>query len=226
MEILLSEILIKDNMINTKKDISHYIELLAVLLTGAGKFLFFEMYHLQFWFIMSISFFWLGYILYILLKNKARFANWGFRRKGFEESIRLILPLVLVTVTLIVTYGVVTNKLLLSWHIFPSLLLYPIWGIAQQFLILGLVAGNLQTLSDYNIPKWVIIPVTALLFCLVHFPNYPLMGATFLLALVYTSVYLKYRNLWALGVLHGWLGSLFYYFVLGKDAWSTFINSI
>ncbi len=209
------------------KNLSHrYFEITAVLLTGAGKFLFFEVLHLQFWFIMTASLFWLGYLLYILSNNKERVAQWGFRKEGLKESIRLILPLALIAVALIVTWGIISGRLLLSWHIFPSLLLYPLWGIAQQFMVLALIAGNLMDMESFRPPKLAIILITSILFCLVHFPNYPLMGATFLLALVYTGVYLRCRNLWPLGIVHGWLGSFFYYFVLGKDAWLTFVNSI
>jgi len=32
-------------------------------------------------------------------------------------------------------------------------------------------------------------------------------------------LYFRYRNLWPLGVLHGWLGAFFYLWVLGRDMW-------
>jgi len=209
------------------RNVSHrYFELTTVLLTGAGKFLFFEVLHLQFWFIMAASLFWLGYLMYHIVSHREKLAHWGFRKEGLRESTRLILPLALIAVALIITYGITSGKLLLSWHIFPSLLLYPLWGIAQQFMVLALIAGNLQDMESHRLPKLFIILLTSVLFCLVHFPNYPLMGATFLLALLYTGVYIRYRNLWPLGIVHGWLGSFFYYFVLGKDAWLTFIHSI
>ena len=43
------------------------------------------------------------------------------------------------------------------------------------------------------------------------------MMGTFILALLYTIVYLRERNLFALGLFHGWLGALFYYTVVGRD---------
>ena len=43
------------------------------------------------------------------------------------------------------------------------------------------------------------------------------MIGTFILALLYTTVYLRERNLFALGLFHGWLGALFYYTVVGRD---------
>ena len=43
------------------------------------------------------------------------------------------------------------------------------------------------------------------------------MIGTFLLALFYGMVYLKTRNVWVMGILHGWLGALFFYTVVGRD---------
>ena len=210
----------------SRKFSQQWFEICAVFLTGAGKYLFFEILHLQFWFIMSVSLFWFGYLVFNLVKNKTRVMHWGFRKEGIMESTRLILPLASIAVVLMITFGFVSGSKLLNWNFIPSLVLYPLWGIAQQFLILGLVAGNLQDIRSRIIPKPLIILIASILFCMVHYPNLKLIIATFLLALVYTSIYLRYRNLWTLGILHGWLGSFFYYFILGKDAWMTFINSI
>ncbi len=205
---------------------SRYFEIVAVLFTAVGKFIIFDGLQKQFWFIITASIFWLGYIVYYLLNDRDQLIHWGFRKEGFRESLRLILPIAVIAVFLFFTYGFLTRRIILSWHIFPSLLLYPFWGIAQQFIILALIAGNLDEMDAFRLPKFLIILITALLFCLVHFPNYYLMGSTFILALVYTAAYLKHRNLWVLGILHGWLGSFFYFFVLGKDAWLKFIHSI
>lgn len=52
-----------------------------------------------------------------------------------------------------------------------------------------------------------------------HYPFLLLIGATFLLALVYTTLYFRGRNLLALGIYHGWLATFFFYWVLGRDSW-------
>ena len=43
--------------------------------------------------------------------------------------------------------------------------------------------------------------------------------ATFVLELLIVPLYLWQRNLWPLGVLHGWLGGLFYLWVENRDLW-------
>jgi hypothetical protein len=66
--------------------------------------------------------------------------------------------------------GYFNKTLNLSWHIFPILILYPVWGIVQQYLVIALVAGNLQDLKYRNIGPSAIILTTALLFGLLHYP--------------------------------------------------------
>lgn len=113
--------------------------------------------------------------------------------------------------------GYLHNTINLTWHIIPILIIYPIWGTIQQFLLIGLVAGNFQDLNNFSIKKITIIILTALLFAVVHFPNYWLIVATFVLALFYGSIYLKARNVYVMGLFHGWLGGLFFYTVLDRD---------
>jgi len=204
---------------------SVFFDISAVLLTGIGKFVFFDLLQKQFWFIMGASLFWLGYILYYLINNKSRLIQWGFRRKGFNESFRLLIPYAVFAIIVFIIIGFITQKIILNWHIILSLIFYPLWGIAQQFIILALIAGNLKESGIGRLKEHHIIIITSLLFCIVHFPNYSLMAGTLLLAIVYTRIYFRHNNLWALGIWHGWLGSFFYFFVLGKDAWLRYINS-
>ena len=201
-------------------------EIVAVLATGIGKLIFFNWLHLQFWFIMLASIFWIGYILYRVRSNKSIVNWWGFRKEGLRNSLRMIAPLAVIALTLFILYGLRSGKMILNWHIIPSLILYPLWGIIQQFLIMALLAGNLDTLKNESVPRYLTILMTAFVFGIVHFPYYLLIVGTFLLAIIYALVFLKHRNLWVLGLFHGWLGSFFYFFVLGRDAWMTFVESI
>lgn len=213
-------------MENTNNERRKKFEIMAVLATGAGKFIFFNWLHMQFWFIMLASIFWIGYILYRVRSDKSIISWWGFRKEGFRKSVRMIAPLAVIALTLFILYGIRSGKMILSWHILPSLLLYPLWGIIQQFLIMALLAGNLDTLKERHVPRYLAIFITAFVFGIVHFPYYLLIVGTFLLAIIYALIYLKHRNLWVLGLFHGWLGSFFYFFVLGRNAWMTFVGSI
>jgi len=80
-----------------------------------------------------------------------------------------------------------------------------------------LTAGNMQDLNGQKLNKGIIILLAALLFAAVHYPFMWLMIATFVLAIFYGWIYLSERNIYVLGLFHGWLGGIFYYTVLERD---------
>ena len=105
----------------------------------------------------------------------------------------------------------------MTWHIIPLIITYPIWGSIQQFLTIGLLAGNLNEFKSLKLNQALIIFITSVFFSIVHYPSIWLMIGTFILALFYGYVYLKAKNIYVLGLFHGWLGALFYYTVVNQD---------
>lgn len=192
-------------------------EIAAVLLTAAGKFIFMDFLQWKLLFIVVSTLGWGGYVLYRSKKESAMLTHWGFRTDNFKKVLGLVLPFGLVAVAAFFTTGYFLGTINITWHILPILLLYPIWGVIQQFLVIGLMAGNLQDLENQKLSKPVIIVLTALLFGVVHYPYYWLMVGTFALALFYGFIYLKERNVYVMGLFHGWLGGLFFYTVVNRD---------
>ena len=131
--------------------------------------------------------------------------------------MRKVLPFGIASVILFIGIGLYQGSINLTWHIIPILILYPIWGIIQQFLLIALTAGNLQDLEGCKMNNAAIILLAALLFGLIHYPFVWLIIGTFVLALFYGWVYLSERNIYVLGLFHGWLGGIFYYTVVGRD---------
>ncbi|HEX5170007.1 MAG TPA: CPBP family glutamic-type intramembrane protease [Cyclobacteriaceae bacterium] len=201
------------------------LEVLAVMITGGGKFIFVDMLPYKFWFISAAIISWATYILFRSLKNPSVLAYWGFRKQNFRRLFLLLSPLALLVLTGFLIYGIYHKTLILSWHILPILFLYPIWGTIQQFLMVGLVASNLRDLNGITIPGWFIVIVTAILFSIVHFPSVPLVIATAMLGVFYTVLFLRYQNIWVLGIYHGWLGAFFYFFILERDPWLEVVNT-
>lgn len=212
------------NNSNTKNLISNQrriFEIIAVVFTGVGKFIFMDLLNYRFPFILISIIGWATYI-WIRKKNvKGILYYWGFRADNFKQVMQMVLPFGLASIIVFVVVGWFQQSLNISWHIIPVLIIYPLWGLIQQFLVIGLVAGNLQDLDNFPITNIVIILLTALLFGLIHYPNYWLILGTFILALFYGYIYLRSRNLYILGIFHGWLGGLFYYTVVNQDP---FIN--
>jgi hypothetical protein len=119
---------------------------------------------------------------------------WGFRKDNFRKVFMMLLPVALVCVAAFTAYGFWQNTMIVSWHVLPILAMYPIWGTIQQFLVVGLVAGNLRDMENTQVPKPLIIFLTAVLFGLVHYPHWFLVVGTFFLALVYSWIYLKEKT--------------------------------
>jgi len=193
------------------------LEILAVVITGLGKFIFIDYLNWRLPFVIVAIVLWSLYVLYRYKKDKLVLKDWGFRRDNFKSVLRLVLPFALISVVSFIVIGLIQGTLNLTWHILPLLITYPIWGTIQQFLTIGLVAGNLSTLYSVKLKKGSVILLTAVLFSLVHYPSIWLLAGTFILALFYGYIYLKSKNLYVLGLFHGWLGALFYYTVVNQD---------
>lgn len=193
------------------------LEIMAVLLTAAGKFLFMDYLHWRLPFIVSAIVAWGAYVVVRRRRVPGILAYWGFSPATFKPALRLVLPFGVGAVVVCVLIGAYRETLNLSWHILPILLLYPIWGTVQQFLLIALTAGNLHELPAFRGRTFLVVLVAALLFGAIHYPFGWLMLGTFVLALFYGFVYLKERNLYVLGIFHGWLGAIFFYTVVGRD---------
>ncbi len=197
-------------------DRRRYLEIAAVFLTALGKFIFMDWLEWKLPFIILAIIGWTFYVIRRARNVTGILQYWGFSKETFIPVLRMVLPFGIVSIMVFFAIGFYQETIRLTWHIIPILILYPIWGTIQQFLVIGLVAGNLNELKGgkNSIP---IILVTALLFGLLHYPNYWLILGTFVLALFYGYIYLKVRNVYVMGILHGWLGAFFFYTVVRRD---------
>ena len=192
-------------------------EIFAVVLTAIGKLVFMDFLKWRLLFITTAIIFWGGYVIYQSRKNPGITKYWGFRSDNFMKVVRTILPFGAASVAVFICIGFYQDTINITWHIIPILILYPIWGIIQQFLLIALTAGNLYDFKNSKIPKSIIIVITAILFGLIHYPFVWLIVGTFIIAIFYGVIYLKQRNIFALGIFHGWLGGLFFYTVENRD---------
>lgn len=193
------------------------LEILLALLTALGKFIFMDWLNWKFPFIVIMIFAWSFYVWRRYKQNPSMLKNWGFRCDNFGKVVKLMLPFGILSVIASLGVGYWQNTLNVTWHIIPILILYPIWGTIQQFLVISLVAGNLHDLKLKGWNDWLVIFVAALLFGLVHYPYWWLVLGTFVLAMFYGYIFLKERNVYAMGLFHGWLGAIFFYTVVGRD---------
>jgi membrane protease YdiL (CAAX protease family) len=194
-----------------------FLEIGAVLLTALGKFIFMDYLNWRFPFVVSAILVWAVYIMYRSRTKERVLSYWGFRKDNFNKVTWKVLPFGIFAVIVFLVIGFFQGTINVTWHIVPILILYPIWGIIQQFLLIALVAGNLQDMKGRKLNNTLVILFSALLFASVHYPFVWLIIGTFFLAIFYGFIYLKERNIYVLGLFHGWLGGLFYYTVLNRD---------
>jgi CAAX prenyl protease-like protein len=91
---------------------------------------------------------------------------------------------------------------------FLSFLLYCLWGLFQQYILNGYFV---KRFSDF-LPRhpYAVPLLAAAFFSLAHLPNWFLMIATAAGGYVCARIYLRYRNLYFLGLAHGVVGFLLY----------------
>jgi Type II CAAX prenyl endopeptidase Rce1-like len=194
-------------------------EIGAVLATGILHLVFFEILNAKALFISLALSGWIAYCVIRLAKDRRVIKTWGFGADNLGGSFiaSSIVAAIAIAALSVIAKG--RGSLSIHWHMLPLILLYPIWGLAQQFLIQALVVGNLNRFSNIIGSSPALTIIAAILFGMVHVPDGTLVTATFLLGLAFTPIYLRWRNLWPLGIYHGILGVFFYFWGLHRDPW-------
>jgi len=203
----------------TISDRTRLLEIIAAGLTAVGKILFINTWDFRAPYIVISILGWVAYIVYRTRKNPELLSYWGLATDGFQSTFLRLLPIALACCALFVAAGFYFQTEVIDHTLIYILLLYPIWGIVQQFLVLGIFSRNLKDGFGGRKPDAFVIAVTALLFAVIHYPSPLLIAATFPLAIVYTWLFLRGSNILALGVYHGWLGGVFFYTILGRNPW-------
>jgi hypothetical protein len=192
-------------------------ELVAAAITAAGKFVLADWLHLELLYLVSAVLFWVIYVASRVLADSDIVHRWGFQRAGLQEAAVLCGIALGIGGLFSIIYGTVADTALINPNLALILLLYPAWGLIQQFMLVAIFADNVMALSRGRASEFVVVMFAALTFSAIHFPEIPLMIATFFLGAATTLIFFRTRNMWLIGLLHGWFSSLFYFFVMGHD---------
>jgi len=201
----------------TEKHIS--FELGGIAVTAALKFIMMDWLNMKVFYITGICLFWIGYILFRYINHKSILADWGFNYKGFRQTFIFLLPFLIICIGAGVFIALNNNIRLINLSIVPILLLYPLWGLFQQFIMIILIYGNLIELERVNISKRRAIAITVLLFSLVHYPSPFLMIFVTVMELLFLVAWSRWKNLLALGLIHGIIGTVILYYISGRELW-------
>ena len=196
---------------------SRIFELLAALLTAVGKFVVAGWLGYQLQFTVAAVAFWTGYVTLRHSWNPEVLKQWGFTRDGLRQALILCGGAFIAGLAMSLLYGSTWGNTILDWDLALLLLLYPIWGTVQQFLITVLFADNVRSLARGRASEFAVAIAAAVVFAVVHIPERDLMVAVFFLELSTVLIFFRTRNLLAIGLLHGWFASVFYFFGMGVD---------
>lgn len=130
----------------------------------------------------------------------------GFRVDDLSRAAKWLLLPTLVAGLLIVLAGWLGGGL--RFNLVPSrprFLLLPLWAFAQQYVMQGFVNRRAQILLGPGVGS---ILIVAAVFSLLHLPNLPLAGATFLGGLLWAISYQRVPNLLAPAISHAVLSFL------------------
>lgn len=131
----------------------------------------------------------------------------GFTVNYFGRAMRLLLLPMLITTAILLGIGYFAASLNFGQRFWLSLVALPPWGLTQQYILQGFIYRRLHLILGETKSATVIF-LAAFLFALVHAPNVPLMLLTLIGGLVWTWVYTRAPNLFALGLSHAMMSAI------------------
>ncbi|MEQ9311072.1 MAG: hypothetical protein RJQ05_00900, partial [Cytophagales bacterium] len=135
-------------------------EIIAVTITALAKFLFYDLLDQRLIFILMMFAFWGIYMIRRIKKAPKLLKLWGFRIDNFKSVLKKVLPFAAISIVGCIAIGYYQDTINAHWHILPLLFLYPLFGTLQQFLLMALVAGNLQDLNRFRNQTLILISST------------------------------------------------------------------
>jgi hypothetical protein len=150
----------------------------------------------------------LGILILSHILRREPAASLGFRWSNFRECVERLAPALLLLALSLIAGGVLlqTMRNISFEHGLLCLAVYCPWGLFQQYILNGYLANRLlAVLPVRHVPL-----IAAALFSGTHLPNWFLMLVTFAAGYYSTKIYMKYRNVYFLGLAHGVIGTVLF----------------
>jgi membrane protease YdiL (CAAX protease family) len=143
---------------------------------------------------------------HVLHRESAR--ELGFGRESLSECTHRFAPLLTVLGLAMLAGGLLLNttRRMPPDQAFLALFAYLPWGLLQQYMLNGYFLKRFDRALPPRDSEW----LTAVLFGLVHTPNWFLMIVALVGGWGATKVYRRHRNLYFLGIAHATIGFLLY----------------
>lgn len=146
------------------------------------------------------------WIVISTLKSQATATSLGLRLSGIRRSLWIVCAALLFAALVVWIASRMHTLHVVLFHGFAvetSVLAYMLWALVQQFILQDFFLVRLLRLLP---TRTVAVMVTAALFAVAHLPNAFLMVVTLLWGIAACALFLRYRDLYSLGVAHGIVG--------------------
>jgi len=161
-----------------------------------------------------------AYLAWSLHSGRMTPAEFGLRIDNLPAASRATLcaysPVALAMIAWFVEFGDAPPPV----NFYVTLVLYPFWGIVQQFVFQSLLHVRLLRLG---LAPWGIL-ITAAVYAAVHCHSPRLAILAFPAGLISSWLFQRTPNIFPLGVAHGLLGAIVYYLVFQEDPLSRIFN--
>jgi hypothetical protein len=149
----------------------------------------------------------LGLVLLSHVLRRETPANLGFRTANLKAALAALAPPAVLLALALLAMGALgqTIRDVTLPSALLSLAVYCFWGLFQQYLLNGYFLHRFVKLSPAFAPL-----MAAIAFSAIHTPNWFLIIVTFFAGFVCARIYLQFKNLYILGLLHGLIGFLLY----------------
>jgi membrane protease YdiL (CAAX protease family) len=154
---------------------------------------------------------WIAILACLLLSHAVHRENaleLGFGRASLSECAHHFAPLLTVLALSMLAGGLLLNttRRMAADQAFLALFAYLPWGVLQQYMLNGYFLNRFDRALSPRASAW----LTAVLFGVVHTPNWFLMAVALAGGWCATKVYRRHRNLYFLGIAHATIGFLLF----------------
>jgi membrane protease YdiL (CAAX protease family) len=150
----------------------------------------------------------LGLMLLSHLVHQEHADRLGFRTRNMGECWREFAPALAFLTLLMLACGILlrTTRPIGVEAALASWAAYVPWGVFQQYVLNGYFLNRFHAVLGRRAASL----ISAALFCGVHTPNWFLMAVAFPAGYCSTRIYLRYGNLYFLGLAHATVGFLLF----------------
>ena len=139
--------------------------------------------------------------------------TYGIRTDNLKEATRWSVAFFVPMALAILAIFPFTDNPKPPAYFYYTIFLYPLWGLAQQFMFQSFFHSRLLKLGT---APWSIF-ICALVFTFVHVNSENLLIFALIGGLFFSYSFYRCPNILPLGIIHGILGAMIYYLLLGKD---------